>query len=368
MIPLIPWLAERFQVEERTLGLILGIYALMVLLTSLPLGLVSDRRGAGLVLSAGGGSMAAAAVVIALWPTPLGFLVGRAIQGLAASAVWTSALAIASDLGGSRARGRELGFLFAMSGAGYAIGPSLSGAITELWSPALFFWVMAAIWLVNTILLLAWRPSLEPGPQPEAGLSEARRQGLKLLLAGIMGVTYSVANFGLLQLTVPLLLSEKFNLSPLVIGQIFLGNELFLIIVRYMAGHWSDYGRRLPLVVGLSLAALALTGLNLVDRLVWTIPAIFLIEAGFAIMIGASAPLFADGLAEMRLARLGAGVAFGIFNIFWSIGYLLGAYGGGVALTALGRSTVLGGIAALAGLAWLISLAVIMRIGWRNRT
>ena len=158
MIPLVPWLAERFQVGANTVGLILGRVWPGNSRRESASGVIerpiwvwgSSHCGRGVVGHRGCFDSFIADAV-------------RFFRRTGCTGYWRG-----SDMDqwvgnrqhprGRRGRGRELGLLMASSGVGAAIGPPLSGLAVQFWPPSLFFWLATALLIVNTNLLLWLSP------------------------------------------------------------------------------------------------------------------------------------------------------------------------------------------------------------------
>ena len=248
MIPLVPWLTERFQVGANTVELILDVYGLAILVVSLPAGLLSDRFGSGGSSHCGRGVVGHRGCFDSFIADAVRFFRRTGCTGYWRGSDMDQWVGNRQHPRGRRGRGRELGLLMASSGVGASIGPPLSGLAVQFWAPSLFLWLAAALLIVNTNLLL-WQSPRKLEHQPVEASGESPKRGLRVLFIGAAFLVLGVTGVGLLRLWSPLYLSEEFQLSELLIGQVFFGAQLFQIATRYAGEYLSDtLCRRMPLI------------------------------------------------------------------------------------------------------------------------
>jgi DHA1 family tetracycline resistance protein-like MFS transporter len=186
LIPLVPYMAERFGVTPALITPILGIYSLCQLIAAPLWGRLSDRYGRRPILMS---SLAGACVSYLL----LGFahdvaalVVARALAGLMAGNI-AAAFAYASDISTPAQRAKSMGMVGAAIGVGFMLGPALGGVLAgdniqtaNFLRPAV---VSAALSLV-AIALVFFVLRESHAPERRTSAAGARRAGpLSLLLA-----------------------------------------------------------------------------------------------------------------------------------------------------------------------------------------
>lgn len=142
-------------------GLTLSVYALMQFIMSPVLGALSDRYGRRPVLLI---SLAGAAVdylVMTVAPEFWMLVVGRAVAGMT-SANMAVATAYLTDISTPEQRPRRFGYIHALFGIGFIVGPVLGGFLGEIWIRAPFL-AAAVLNFANFALALVLLPESRPG-------------------------------------------------------------------------------------------------------------------------------------------------------------------------------------------------------------
>ncbi|ACL56510.1 MFS transporter [Methylobacterium nodulans] len=284
--PLLPVFAEAFGVgpaaSSLSLSLSTGLLAVALLVVS-PLSEVWGRKPVMVV------SLFASALltlVAAAMPTWHGFLVVRALAGLAMSGVPAVAMAYLSEEMHGRAIGLAMGLLISGNSLGGMTGRLLSGALTDLvgWRAAL-----AAIGLLALAAAVAFQRSLPastrftPHPLPWRAvpgsfLHHFRDAGLPWLFAEaflLMGGFVTLYNYIGFRL-----LDPPYSLSQTAIAAIFVV-YLAGTASSTMVGHAASlFGRRRVLWLAI-LTALAGIALTLAESLALIILGIVVATVGF---------------------------------------------------------------------------------------
>lgn len=123
-------------------GAMLSVYALMQFVFAPVLGALSDRFGRRPVLLISLAGAALDYLLMALTPYMWVLFIGRAIAGLT-SANMAVASAYITDISDEDKRAQRFGYMHAMFGIGFIVGPVLGGLLGEFWIRAPF--VLAAV-------------------------------------------------------------------------------------------------------------------------------------------------------------------------------------------------------------------------------
>lgn len=349
LIPLLPQLGRQGGLSDSVLGLLLGIYPLAGVLACIPFGILSDRWSPRPLLAYGMLGTALSAAAIALWPTPLVIGLGRFVQGIAGSAVWTAGFTLMNQLALAERRAREIGMSYSAASVGELSGPLLSGFLAERGATSAFFWIgSAASAVVSTWLLASRLRAPQAEPPPVSGPTSRQAHVATLAVGGVLAVVYYTIYGGLMLIT-PLLLSRQYGLTPFAIGQVFVGLHVVLIVSQIVGGHWGD---RVPRLVPILAGTLGLAGGLLVmgmwPSLAGALGGIALAGAGVGVAATVATPLFSEAWAEVQPVGAGMGVAFGAMNAIWALGFSLGNTAGGFLLAAAPLPAILAGAAGLA--------------------
>ena len=360
LIPLVPQLGVEAHLEDDVLGLLLGVYMLAGLLACVPFGILADRWKPRTMLIVGMIGLSVGSAATAVFPTPLGIGVSRFMQGLSGSAIWTAGLAAVNDAVPTDRRGREVGIAFAMATLGEMLGPLVSGLLAVQIGFTAFFWFMAGLAALLAAILVVWQGGASSArlAEPEPPEQQPRSSQMSvMLLSGVLSLLITVV-YGMLLLLVPLKLSRELGLSEFGIGQVLVVWNLTLFVSQILGGHWADAaGRRWPLALGLLVMGAGILSASPQSALLLVVAAVVIIGLGEGVAATSVTPLFTDAWEAVKPAGSGLGLAYGVANMIWSLGFLLGNSGGGWLLIHFKSSGVLLGVGVglvAAGLATLL--------------
>ncbi len=153
---------------------------------------VGDRFGRKRTFIGGVVLFTAASACAALASTTGALVTARALQGVGAAVLLPLSLTLLVGAVPEARRGMAIAGLSAMAGLGIALGPLVGGAVLQLGSWELIFWLNVPIGLV---LVPAAALVLDPGPPTTARLDVA---GTVLVTAGLLGVSYALVRTGVL--------------------------------------------------------------------------------------------------------------------------------------------------------------------------
>ncbi|UBF29654.1 MFS transporter [Kovacikia minuta CCNUW1] len=249
---------------SQQVGIVIGAFAIGMLVFRPWMGRLADQRGRKLVLLIG-----LTAVAIA----PLGYLLThsiplliaiRAFHGLSIAAFTTAYSALVVDISPVQSRGEVIGYMSLVNPVGMAIGPAFGGFLQEWVGYTPLFLLSAGAGLVGLICALQVVTPPLPLTQPSShqkasqpfwqllGSSRLRIPTLVLLLIGFA--------FGALATFLPLLIqATQVNFNA---GLFFAAGAAASFGVRLLTGRASDrYGRGqfITLGIGLYTAAMVLT-------------------------------------------------------------------------------------------------------------
>jgi len=166
VVPVLPRLVVDFLRGDtaraaEVIGLFATVWALMQLLFSPLLGLLSDRFGRRPVILLSNVGLGLDYIVLALAPTIRWLFVGRVLSGVTSASI-SAATAYISDVTPVERRARAFGLIGAAFGVGFVLGPALGGWLGAH-NPRLPFWVAGAFSLLNALYgLLVLPESLPP--------------------------------------------------------------------------------------------------------------------------------------------------------------------------------------------------------------
>ena len=226
ILPLLPYIAEKYAATPIMIGLLSGAYSLFQFIAGPILGRLSDRYGRKkLLIISQLGSMAGYVLLALAGSLPLLFL-SRIIDGITGGNI-SIAQAYMADVTDKKTRAKGMGLLGAAFGIGFMFGPAIGGFLSQ-WGfavPALF---AAGISILST---LATTLFLKETVNVTAAQSSPRTAMTFKELKNVLGtapISTLIIIFFLLSLgfsgmqgVFALLVQTKFAWGPTQVGYIF---------------------------------------------------------------------------------------------------------------------------------------------------
>ena len=165
-----PDISRSFAGSGRdALSWVLDGYFVVIAALLVPAGGLADRFGHKRIFLLGVGGFTAASLLCAIAPS-LGFLIAfRVIQGLGAALIAPTSLALVLDAFPAEKRATGVGIWGAAAAAAAAIGPTLGGALVELYDWRLVFLVNLPL---GAAVVLYGRKALRERPQLDSRLPD----------------------------------------------------------------------------------------------------------------------------------------------------------------------------------------------------
>jgi MFS family permease len=288
---------------------------------SIPAGWMAARAGVRATILAGLGLMIVASVAFAFGRDVAVLDTARFVQGVGGAGSWAAGLAWLIGRAPPNRRAELIGSALAAAIAGALLGPVLGTVATQT-SPKLVFLLVAGL----GALLLVWTLS-EPAPPPSgaSGLpafTPALRD--RRVAAGMWLTTLSALLYGTLAVLAPLRLSHL-GASNVTVGAVFLVGAAAAGVVSPLVGRLADRrGRRVPVLVGLCAATVWVPLLALPRTVGLLFALVVVADPLFGVQYPPAGALISDGAEEVGLGQT---YAFGLFNLAWAGGQVIGAAG-----------------------------------------
>lgn len=355
--PLIPRLAEIFDVSAQEIGFIVPAYMLAYALAALFYGILSDRFGRWPVIQISIIVFITCTALTATAQTAAQMTFWRLLTGLGASGVIPLTFALIGDMFPYNQRGAKLGLVFAAMEGGMAAG-SAGGAILE----PFLGWQLLFIGTATAPVIVLWRlrryGALFDAPKatkiPALATVFAGYWAVLSNFRGMRTYGYVLCN-GIYHSGVytwlGLYLSQRYEMDTLSIGLNILGYGVPGLIFSPLIGKAVDrWGRRWLIPPGLAMAAIAgLTMVPFIPPLAVTM-AILVMSLGYDL----TQPLFVGIVTDLAEEdTLGQTMGLKVFTLFTGFGigsWLFGEvlhWGFEVALVAFGVMQLLSAIAAI---------------------
>ena len=342
ILPLLPYYAETFKANQTVTGILIASYALMQLIGAPILGRLSDRFGRRPVL------------LVSVFGTFLGFLLlgfANALWMLFASRILDGitggnlsvAQAYISDVTDEKSRSKGLGMVGAAFGLGFIIGPVTGGLLSQ-WGYAVPAFAVAAISLINLILIYAWLP--ESLTEEKRSQMTEKRPAVTLqalIVAFQRPFTGSILitrfffglAFAIFQTIFSLYALAKFNLSARDTGFVLTYVGVLSVIVQgFLVGRLtSRYREDLLITASVILMGISLLGWALAPSLLW----LYIIMTPTALSGGLLNTLLSSTLTK-AVAPQEIGGILGLSSAVESATRIIAPLLGGVLLQQIGTS------------------------------
>jgi DHA1 family multidrug resistance protein-like MFS transporter len=312
--PLVPQLVRDVHLTTIEVGILVAAYPAGVLLAAIPSMALVDRRGVRMATVVGIGILIASTLGFA-WGRNAPLLdASRFVQGVGGALAWAGALAWLTSTTPRARRGSVIGGAVGAALIGMVAGPSIGAFAVQVGRGPVF----SALAVVLALRLLA-APPAAPAATPGRGSVQALLQLLQsrraaignglLLVIGIVG--------GTMWSLVPLLVAHRHGGAG-VIAAILAVSYLLAALMNVFLGRVSDrFGRLLPTLVGLAIAAAMLPVIPFLGPL----SALFIVSVATTSTVAAlwtpTAAMVSDG-AEGTAAGQAVGVA--TMNAAWAAG------------------------------------------------
>ena len=177
IIPLMPFLVEKFGGNGVSMGLLMAIYSIMQFIFSPVWGALSDRFGRKPILMLGILGNAISMVMFGLAGSMTALFVARGLAGIISSATLPTAMAYISDSTDEHERGGGMGIVGAAMGVGMVLGPGLGGLMGHYSLQAPFYFAAAVSILA---MMFVWFLLPESLPHERRSTAKVKFQGPQL--------------------------------------------------------------------------------------------------------------------------------------------------------------------------------------------
>jgi MFS transporter, DHA1 family, tetracycline resistance protein len=342
LIPLVPYMADRFGTAPQFITPVLGSYSLCQLLAAPWWGRLSDRYGRRPVLMSSLSGACASYVLLGFAHNIWWLLASRMLAGAMAGNI-AAVFAYAADVSAPEKRAASLGVVGAAIGIGFTLGQPIGGLLAGGDPRTANFSLPAAVSVGTSLLAIllarfvlpeshsAEHRRLHPD-EPRAGAWRllAARKALALLAAATLIVTYSQA---ILESIFAIWALHRYGYGPRVVGFLLFAVALPALLmqgglVRVLVPRLGE-GRLASLGAVAYVAGLLCLGYA--DTLAGTVSGLLLCGVG----LGAYNPS-ASALASKQSRGHDRGAVMGAYVASASLARVLGPLSSGALYAALG--------------------------------
>ncbi|MFM7886042.1 MAG: MFS transporter, partial [Pseudanabaena sp.] len=252
-LPTIPLYISTLTQSYDQIGIVMGSFAIGLLIFRPYLGRLSDRKGRVYTMRVGLTVAAVIPLCYALLPSIPLLIFFRAVHGISIAAFASSYSALVADLAPIEKRGEIIGYMSLVNPLGLAFGPAIGGLMQEFWGYQPLFITASLLSVAGLLLIIQIEDTGDrqvPSSKTTAKLNfwqtflnpRVRVPSTVLLLVGLA--------FGTLSSFMPLLMQQKH--IPLNAGLFYMAAALSGFIIRFPVGRLSDeWGRGIFISIGI---------------------------------------------------------------------------------------------------------------------
>lgn len=237
ILPLLPFIAERYQANPFQIGLLTATYSLFQFISAPILGRLSDRYGRKKILIISQLGSAIGYLLLGLANNlPLLFL-SRLIDGITGGNI-SIAQAYIADVTDQKDRAKGMGLIGAAFGLGFIFGPAIGGLLSKFGFiyPALFATIVSLITVITTALTLKETVNIKKSvhsPKTKFSLSQIKKV-LNMPKVGFFIMVFLMINlaFSLFQGNFALWAEKTYGIGPSANGIIFSFMGILMVIIQ----------------------------------------------------------------------------------------------------------------------------------------
>jgi MFS family permease len=337
IVPLLPQYVRDLDLTKTQAGVAVGAYSGAVLFASPIVGHWSARIGARRLTIFGVALLAVATLALSEVTTFVGLFAVRVGQGLSSAVSWTAGMAWLSEASPARERGRVLGLAMSFASVGTLVGPVVGGTLGSAYGVRVPFVVLGATAAVLTAICLAAPPAPAAAETVPARALVRTLGRSRLVLAALVVMTLVATVSGTLDTLVPLRMGEA-GYSAVAITAVLTAAGVLATACNYGVGRLFERVGGVRIAVVSMLATAALVTLPVVLTAAVVVIAVFLASTPpIAGQYAVAFPLCAAGADREGLSHSSV---FGILNLAWGLGFLIGpAAGAAIAEASSDRVT-----------------------------
>ncbi|MFO0174078.1 MAG: MFS transporter, partial [Aphanizomenon sp.] len=154
LLPTLPLYIEHIGATKQEIGIVMGSFAVGMLLCRPSMGILADIRGRKIVLLIGMSVAAIAPLGYLFVKSIIPLLLIRAFHGISIAAFATAYIALVSDLAPEHRRGEIVGYMSLVSPLGVGIGPAIGGFLQASIGYTPLFLLSAALSFLGLLCII----------------------------------------------------------------------------------------------------------------------------------------------------------------------------------------------------------------------
>lgn len=331
LLPIISPYAKHLGAREGEIGVIIGIFALVAVLSRIPYGSYADKHSKKNLLLLGAFIFALSPLLYGLSSNPEALIGVRMFHGLGIGAFTIAAFALVAELSPKLRLGEAMGVYGVSIMIATAMAPALSGYLVDVVGFCNTFYLASGFGFLS-LAFAALMHRYEAAKSPDSllrGFKKAfRSRGILLASYGIFILTLS---YGVVVAFIPVHMI-KLGISYTMVGVFFTVYAIATIITRPVMGKLSDKVGRIRVIIPMML----LTAAGIYSASLFTsIEEFYITAAAYGFGFG-SAYAVLSAMVVDNVAPENRGSAMAVFTSNFDLGIAAGSMGLGLAAGSLG--------------------------------
>ncbi|MDA3076985.1 MFS transporter [Campylobacter sp. JMF_04 NA10] len=347
LLPVLSYYALELRgADEKLVGVLIGVYAIMQMLLQTPFGALSDKIGRKNTIAIGLVIFIAGSVICAFASDIYTMILGRFVQGC--GAIGAVATALISDFTTEENRGKAMAIMGAMIGCAFGAAMILSPVLSAKFGLASLFWLSVILTIFCLILLFSLvpaEPKIRSKMPKKSSLALLRDKNLSLLnLSNFFQKAFMTTAFFL----IPIMLHSKFGFAQDEFIKVYGIAMIFGFLSMGASGAMGEKRglSKQILLLGILFFIVSYLIFAFANNPYFFIFGVIVFFAGF----NAHEPIM-QSLASKFAKTANRGEALGIFTSFGFFGSFIGGVCGGVAYGWVGILGI-GLVVAVLGAVW----------------
>jgi len=273
ILPLLPYIAEKYQANPFQIGLLTASYSFFQLIASPILGRLSDRYGRKKILMISQFGSVVGYLLLGLAGSLLLLFISRIVDGITGGNI-SIAQAYIADVTDKKNRAKGMGMIGAAFGLGFIFGPALGGLLAKISysTPAYFAAGIAMLTVVTTYFFLKESVDVKvvaKSPRAQLNLTELKRV-LSIQPIGLLIVAFFLFNtaVSIQQGIFALWTQRTYKFGPTENGWLFayIGIIVVIIQLRILPFIIKKFPEKTILRTAFVLTAIGLMSIPLLQR------------------------------------------------------------------------------------------------------
>lgn len=335
-VPILPDLTRRLGASATTIGLLFASFGVTLLAAAIPAGALSDRVGRRGPLVGALAALAVATLAFAFADSLAALFVARLAQGAADAITWVVGLALIADVYPSSERGRATGIVMSGASAAFIVGPSLGGWLYELGGMRLPFLVVTGMAAAAAIAAMGVAlPPRQISRQQVPIVAVLRVPAVRVCAAAVI---VAAATIAMLEPIVALQL-QRIGINPARIGLVFGISASVSALLHPLTGRLADrIGARRLTLWGLLGSGCLLPLIGWISGFRSAVAIDTVETAAIALVITPSLAYMGEATSATGAGSFGVG--YGLYNMAWGVGLLVGPALGGFLFDRIGLAAL----------------------------